>query len=86
MGEQKRAHIRRLIAQKARVESPDGSFAAECVLIDVSAGGARLVLSTTDPLPDRFFLILSRDGALRRLCEPMWQTNATAVGVQFVLK
>jgi hypothetical protein len=86
MGEQKRAHIRRLIAQKARVESPDGSFAAECVMIDVSAGGARLVLSTTDPLPDRFFLILSRDGALRRLCEPMWQRNATAVGVQFVLK
>jgi PilZ domain len=86
MSREKRAHVRRIIAQRARVESPDGSFAAECVMIDVSAGGARLILSTTDPLPDRFFLVLSHDGALRRLCEPMWQTEATAVGVQFILK
>jgi len=74
------------MAHRARVESPDGSFAADCVMINVSAGGARLILSTTDPLPDRFFLVLSHDGALRRLCEPMWHTEATAVGVQFVFK
>jgi PilZ domain-containing protein len=86
MSREKRAHVRRVIAHRARVESPDGSFAAECVMIDVSAGGARLILSTTDPLPDRFFLVLSHDGALRRLCEPMWHSEATAVGVQFILK
>jgi hypothetical protein len=86
MSREKRVHVRRLMAQRARVESPDGSFAAECVLVDVSAGGARLILSTTDPVPDRFFLILSHDGALRRLCEPMWQTDAKSVGVQFILK
>ena len=86
MSREKRAHVRRLIAHRARVESPDGSFAADCVMIDVSAGGARLILSTTDPLPDRFFLVLSHDGALRRLCEPMWHSEATAVGVQFILK
>jgi hypothetical protein len=86
MGKDKRSHVRRVIAQRARVESPDGSFAAECVMVDVSAGGARLVLSTTDPLPDRFFLILSQDGAVRRVCQPVWQTDAKAVGVQFILK
>ena len=86
MSREKRAHVRRLMAHRARVESPDGSFAAECVMIDVSAGGARLILSTTDPLPDRFFLVLSHDGALRRLCEPMWHSEATAVGVQFIVK
>jgi hypothetical protein len=86
MSREKRAHVRRLMAHRARVESPDGSFAADCVMIDVSAGGARLILSTTDPLPDRFFLVLSHDGALRRLCEPMWHSEATAVGVQFILK
>ena len=86
MSREKRAHVRRVIAHRARVESPDGSFAAECVMIDVSAGGARLILSTTDPLPDRFFLVLSHDGALRRLCEPMWHSEATAVGVQFIVK
>lgn len=86
MSREKRAHVRRLMAHRARVESPDGSFAADCVMIDVSAGGARLILSTTDPLPDRFFLVLSHDGALRRLCEPMWHSEATAVGVQFIVK
>ena len=86
MSREKRAHVRRLMAHRARVESPDGSFAADCVMIDVSAGGARLILSTTDPLPDRFFLVLSHDGALRRLCEPMWHSEATAVGVQFIIK
>jgi hypothetical protein len=85
MSKEKRSHIRRSIAQRARIESPDGSFAGECTMIDVSAGGARLVLSTPDPLPNRFFLILSHDGALRHLCQPVWQTD-TKAGVQFILK
>jgi hypothetical protein len=80
-----RSHIRRSVIQRARIESPDGAFAGECTMTDVSAGGARLVLSTSDPLPSRFFLILSRDGALRRLCQPVWQTD-TKAGVQFIFK
>ena len=80
-----RSHVRRLIAQRARIESPDGAFASECTMTDVSAGGARLVLSTSDPLPSRFFLILSHDGTLRRLCQPVWQTD-TKAGVQFIFK
>jgi len=85
MTKEKRSHIRRSIVQRARIVSPDGSFAGECTMIDVSAGGARLVLSTPDPLPKRFFLILSHDGALRRLRQPVWQTE-TKAGVQFILK
>jgi hypothetical protein len=54
-------------------------------MIDVSAGGARLALETRVPSPDQFFLILSSDGAVRRLCQPVWQ-NETRVGVQFILK
>ena len=52
-------------------------------MVDVSAGGARLILATPDPLPNRFFLILSHDGAFRRLCSPAWQTDIKA-GVQFI--
>jgi hypothetical protein len=85
MSRQMRSHVRRLIAQRARIESPDGAFASECTMTDVSAGGARLVLSTPDPLPSRFFLILSHDGTLRRLCQPVWQTD-TKAGVQFIFK
>jgi hypothetical protein len=85
MTKEKRSHIRRSIVQRARIQSPDGLFAGECMMIDVSAGGARLVLSTPDPFPNRFFLILSHDGALRRLCQRVWQTE-TKAGVQFIFK
>jgi hypothetical protein len=85
MSKENRSHIRRSIAQRARIVSPDGSFTSECIIIDVSAGGARLVLAAGDPLPSRFFLILSHDGALRRLCQPVWQTD-TKAGVQFILQ
>jgi hypothetical protein len=85
MSKDNRSHIRRSIVQRARIESPDGSFVGECSMIDVSAGGARLVLATPDPLPGRFFLVLSYDGALRRLCQPVWQTE-TRAGVQFIFK
>jgi hypothetical protein len=84
MSRQMRSHVRRSIVQRARIESPDGAF-AECTMTNVSAGGARLVLSTSDPLPSRFFLILSHDGTLRRLCQPVWQTD-TKAGVQFIFK
>jgi hypothetical protein len=85
ISKEKRSQIRRSIAQRARIESAEGVLAGECTMIDVSAGGARLVLATSDPLPSRFFLILSHGGALRRLCQPVWQTD-TKAGVQFILK
>ena len=83
MGPEKRAHIRRSVLQRARIAPVDGSSPKECLMIEVSAGGARLQLATSEPLPDRFFLILSRDGALRRLCSVAWQKRDKA-GVQFV--
>jgi len=85
MTKEKRSHVRRTIIQHARIESVDGASAGECTMVDVSTSGARLILATTDPLPSRFFLVLSHDGALRRLCQPVWQT-ATKAGVQFLLK
>ncbi len=48
------------------------------MMVDVSATGARLVLETSDLLPDRLFLLLSHNGNLRRLCSVVWQTGATA--------
>jgi len=85
LSKEQRSHIRRSVAQRARIESPDGLFAGDCTMIDVSAGGARLALSTPNRLPNRFFLILSYDGTLRRLCQPVWQTD-TKAGVQFIFE
>jgi hypothetical protein len=80
-----RSHTRRMVAQRARIESLDGSFARDCTMVDVSGGGARLALGASDPLPNRFFLILSRDGVVRRLCQPVWQ-NEMQAGVQFIFE
>ena len=83
MATEKRTQIRRSILQRARIESTDGSVVRECTTVNVLAG-ARLLLATPEPLPNRFFfLILSHDGAFRRLCSPAWQTDIKA-GVQFI--
>ena len=84
MSKENRSHVRRSTVQRARIEALDGSFLGECTMIGVSAGGARVVLATPDPLPSRFFLILSHDGALRRLCQPVWQTETRAA--QFIFE
>jgi PilZ domain len=83
MNSEKRAKIRRSVRQGGRIVAVDGLALGACMMVDVSASGARLVLATSDPLPGRFFLILSRDGALRRLCSVAWQTE-TKAGVQFI--
>ena len=83
MATEKRAQVRRSILQRARIELTDGSVVRECTMVDVSAGGARLILTTADPLPRQFFLVLSYDGMLRRQCSLVWQTGKKA-GVQFI--
>jgi hypothetical protein len=80
-----RSHVRRAVTQKARIESQDGLFARDCTMIDVSGGGACLVFTTCDPLPNEFVLILSHNGVVRRLCQPVWQDEMKA-GVRFILK
>jgi len=58
--------------------------ARSCKIADISQTGARLVLDSEDGLPDRFFLLLSQNGAARRNCRIIWQDGATA-GVEFVI-
>jgi PilZ domain len=83
MNPEQRENIRRSVRQGARIVAVDGSALGACTMVDVSATGARLVLETSDLLPDRLFLLLSHNGNLRRLCSVVWQTGATA-GVQFM--
>jgi len=50
---------------------------------DVSAAGAKLVLSEQSEIPDEFTLLLSKYGNVRRRCRVSWRSEM-AVGVQFV--
>jgi PilZ domain len=53
-----------------------------CVLHDVSDSGARLEVEDGDKVPDRFFLMLSRRGKVRRVCRVIWR-KPTQLGVKF---
>ncbi len=56
------------------------STVIDCAILDVSARGARLELSTTKGLPTQFVLKLTDGG--RRDCKVVWQ-DETTVGVEF---
>jgi hypothetical protein len=51
-------------------------------MLDVSAHGARLELEAASTLPDKFVLLLSHDGDLRRECSVIWRSE-NAVGIEF---
>jgi hypothetical protein len=51
-------------------------------MLDVSAFGAQLELENALTLPDKFVLLLSHDGRLRRQCLVVWRTQ-NAVGIEF---
>jgi hypothetical protein len=63
----------------------DGSALGECVMADLSATGARLLVKQPATLPDEFILLLSHTGQLRRKCSVTWRAE-TEVGVKFTAK
>jgi hypothetical protein len=83
MDAEQRDTFRRTVRQGARLATTEGAALGTCIMVDVSATGARLVLDKPDPLPKRFVLLLSHNGNLRRLCSVAWQSETT-VGVQFI--
>ncbi len=60
----------------------DGSALGACVLTDLSAGGARLLVKPPANIPNRFILVLSWNGQLKRECLVAWR-SADAIGVRF---
>ncbi len=54
----------------------------DCVLVDISESGARLDVDAPNEVPDRFVLLLSKNGYPRRLCRTVWRTS-NQVGVKF---
>jgi hypothetical protein len=82
MGADNRRHPRRFVRQPAIIVTGEGSILGKCVMLDVSASGAKLRPLMSGALPQEFVLVLSRDGRLRRRCTVAWRSE-TAVGVHF---
>jgi hypothetical protein len=75
---------RRPMHYTAWVYSADRSRLYECVVSDVSAGGARLTLAAPTDISDEFTLLLRKDGAARRHCRVIWRSNKH-IGLQFLI-
>lgn len=82
MSSDRRKGKRRDVAHGARIVYDEGSGLQNCRMLDVSAFGAQLELEEALTLPDKFVLLLSHDGTLRRQCLVVWRTQNT-VGVKF---
>ena len=79
MRNEKRKHPRRELYLEARISWPRPM---RCVIADISASGARLIVDDVRLVPDEFVLALSTE--LMRMCKVMWRRK-TQVGVRFIL-
>ena len=83
MPAEKRKQVRRPLRRPAWIDRGPGTAALECVLWDISDGGAKLAAAHgRDQLPHRFELVLA-NGNLRRECRVRWR-GKKFVGVAFV--
>jgi hypothetical protein len=83
-GGDKRRMRRHTLRYAAWVAVGDDSPAKACMVADVSETGARIELESPGDLPKEFWLLLSRDGKVRRRCELVWQTGEQ-VGARYLM-
>ena len=75
---QKRQHVK----VKAIIIDTAGKILGRCMVVNVSASGAKLTLPVATETPIEFDLVLTRDGAVRRHCEVAWRSG-NDIGVMF---
>lgn len=80
----KRRFDRKTFERIVALDLGDGSASTSCEIIDISDGGARLrpLLCTPKVLPEKFTLLLSACGKVRRNCRVIWRST-NQLGVQF---
>ena len=64
------------------IDVGNGAAPRECTVLDVSEGGARIVLAPSVELPKEFHLVLSKQGT-RRHCRLAWRADEE-LGVAFL--
>lgn len=79
---ERRKDKRYAINRVAKFETPSGSLPRDCLVIDISASGARLFSETND-IPDDFILTITGERVIRQTCRVMWRLGGE-LGVSFV--
>ena len=81
MFKERRKYKRKTLNYPARFAVEIGKI-WECVVRDISEGGARLEVRDDTDLPERFSLLLSKQGSSLRKCRVVWRASHL-IGVQF---
>jgi hypothetical protein len=81
-GAELRKKPRRNFHHSARILIDGKNPPRSCLISDISESGARLVLKSDDELPERFTLLLSKAGDVRRICRVVWRAGLN-IGVRF---
>ena len=77
-----RVHERKQLGYPARIFLW-GDQGVGCTVLDISNGGAMLVVHDVKAIPDTFLLLLSQGGGVRRKCKVVRRLIGE-IGVQFV--
>lgn len=80
----KRGAPRKNIRLQGLILDTDGAIVTRCLMVNVSASGAKIAVKKPSALPNTFNLLLSKKGGVRRQCEVVWRADKT-IGVRFVL-
>ena len=80
---QKRKHKRQNVRIEAIIVDTAGALVGRCVIVNVSASGARLTQLASIEVPDKFDLVMTRSGKVRRHCEVAWRSEK-GIGIRFI--
>jgi hypothetical protein len=81
---EKRRSPRQNVRWMGQIHEVQGSMIAQCLMTDVSASGAKLVVMEEGiNVPDLFVLTLARNAGVLRHCEVAWR-RAKCIGVRFL--
>ncbi len=80
---QNRKNPRRVINITGAIVDDAGKLVGECLLADVSEGGARITNLELPMPPDKFRVLLTKSGTVRRNCEVV-RRSESELGVRFM--
>jgi hypothetical protein len=81
---ERRKHQRHTINRVAKFQADANALPRDCMITDISDGGARLFADGVD-VPDQFNLLISAGAGLSRACQVVWRLGGE-FGVTFIDK
>jgi hypothetical protein len=82
-GKDPRKHKRQTFGMDAVLRLNNDTLPEACLVIDISQGGAGLRVDRPDKLPEKFVLLLSDNGSVRRGCH-IFGWSESEIGVRFI--